>query len=156
MLDSQLFFFHGNKREVKVFPPFLREITELTKTRKYATHAVVVFNWLGINPTAFFVTAERCRKREIFVSHQTFWRKQIAMQRSPVLFVKTALPHYAVLLYTLQASLELLKVIAEQPADCLKNCFLNLALPMMVLSQPGPPPKTKIRWVECRLCLPPL
>ncbi|XP_066918728.1 ubiquitin-like modifier-activating enzyme 6 [Clytia hemisphaerica] len=43
------------------------------------------------------------------------------------------------------ASLELLKIIAGSPLENLKNCFLNLALPMMVLSEPGAPPKTKIK-----------
>jgi len=43
------------------------------------------------------------------------------------------------------ATIELLKVINKHPVEELKNCFLNLALPMIVLSEPGPLPKTKIR-----------
>ncbi|XP_057309540.1 ubiquitin-like modifier-activating enzyme 6 isoform X2 [Hydractinia symbiolongicarpus] len=42
------------------------------------------------------------------------------------------------------ASIELLKVVDQQPLENLKNCFLNLALPMMVLSEPGAAPKTRI------------
>lgn len=43
------------------------------------------------------------------------------------------------------ASLELIKVLVKTPLEKLKNCFLNLALPMMILSEPGPPPKTTIK-----------
>jgi len=43
------------------------------------------------------------------------------------------------------ATIELLKVINNHPVEEYKNCFLNLALPMMVCTEPGPLPKTKIR-----------
>jgi len=42
------------------------------------------------------------------------------------------------------ATIELLKVLSNHPIDNLKNCFLNLALPVMILSEPGQPPKTKV------------
>ncbi|XP_047140084.1 ubiquitin-like modifier-activating enzyme 6 isoform X2 [Hydra vulgaris] len=42
------------------------------------------------------------------------------------------------------ATLELLKVVAGCSRESLKNCFLNLAIPLMVLSEPAPAPKIKI------------
>lgn len=43
-------------------------------------------------------------------------------------------------------SIELLKVLYEkQPIEVFKNCFLNLALPVLLLSEPGPVEKTVIK-----------
>ncbi|KAL5005528.1 hypothetical protein ScPMuIL_018984 [Solemya velum] len=42
-------------------------------------------------------------------------------------------------------TVELLKVVERMPTRYYKNCFLNLALPIMLLSEPGPPEKTEIR-----------
>ncbi|XP_041365685.1 ubiquitin-like modifier-activating enzyme 6 isoform X1 [Gigantopelta aegis] len=42
-------------------------------------------------------------------------------------------------------SLEIIKVIDHLPIEKYKNCFLNLALPLILLSEPGPAEKTVIR-----------
>lgn len=41
-------------------------------------------------------------------------------------------------------SIELIKVVLQQPVDCLKNAFLNLALPSLLFSEPAPPIRTRI------------
>ena len=41
-------------------------------------------------------------------------------------------------------AIELLKVVNKAPLEHYKNCFLNLALPLMVNSEPGPAPVTKL------------
>ncbi|CAE1293129.1 UBE1L2 [Acanthosepion pharaonis] len=41
-------------------------------------------------------------------------------------------------------AVELLKVVSGFPLDKYRNCFLNLALPMILLSEPGPAETTKI------------
>lgn len=42
-------------------------------------------------------------------------------------------------------TIELVKVIKALPLDKYRNCFINLALPVLVLSEPGPAEKTVIR-----------
>lgn len=42
-------------------------------------------------------------------------------------------------------TIELIKVVMKSPADDFKNCFMNLALPYVIFSQPGPPEVTVIR-----------
>ncbi|KAH3830157.1 hypothetical protein DPMN_103395 [Dreissena polymorpha] len=42
-------------------------------------------------------------------------------------------------------SIELVKVVLGLPIDKYRNCFLNLALPMFLLSEPGPATKTVIK-----------
>ncbi|CAL1537293.1 unnamed protein product [Lymnaea stagnalis] len=42
-------------------------------------------------------------------------------------------------------ALEMIKVLHRLPLEKLKNCFLNLALPMILLSEPGPVAKTVLR-----------
>ncbi|RUS91761.1 hypothetical protein EGW08_000469 [Elysia chlorotica] len=42
-------------------------------------------------------------------------------------------------------TIEMIKVLARAPMEHLKNCFLNLALPLMLLSEPGPVQKTVLR-----------
>ncbi|KAK3097072.1 hypothetical protein FSP39_006114 [Pinctada imbricata] len=42
-------------------------------------------------------------------------------------------------------SVEILKVLERLPIEVYKNCFMNLALPVMVLSEPGPCEKTVIK-----------
>ena len=41
-------------------------------------------------------------------------------------------------------TVELLKIVKKSPLEHYKNCFLNLALPVMVFSEPGPVERTKI------------
>ena len=43
------------------------------------------------------------------------------------------------------AAIELVKMAAQQPLENLKNCFLNLAVPLVVLAEPASAPKTQIR-----------
>ena len=47
-------------------------------------------------------------------------------------------------LFHTQVSIELIKVLMEQPIECYKNAFLNLALPSVVFSEPAPPIRTVI------------
>ncbi|CAG5125849.1 unnamed protein product [Candidula unifasciata] len=42
-------------------------------------------------------------------------------------------------------TIELIKVLHKAPLEQLKNCFLNLALPVILLSEPGPVTKTVLR-----------
>ncbi|KAJ7376607.1 Ubiquitin-like modifier-activating enzyme 6 [Desmophyllum pertusum] len=42
-------------------------------------------------------------------------------------------------------TIELVKVVMKSPADDFKNCFMNLALPYVIFSEPGPPEVTVIR-----------
>ncbi|XP_073242373.1 ubiquitin-like modifier-activating enzyme 6 [Porites lutea] len=42
-------------------------------------------------------------------------------------------------------TIELIKVVMKSPAEDYKNCFMNLALPYVIFSQPGPPEVTVIR-----------
>ncbi|PFX22554.1 Ubiquitin-like modifier-activating enzyme 6 [Stylophora pistillata] len=42
-------------------------------------------------------------------------------------------------------TIELVKVVMKSPAEEFKNCFMNLALPYVIFSQPGPPEVTVIR-----------
>ena len=42
-------------------------------------------------------------------------------------------------------TIEMIKVLGKAPLHQLKNCFLNLALPMVLLSEPGPVQKTVLR-----------
>ncbi|BFY97150.1 hypothetical protein BsWGS_00190 [Bradybaena similaris] len=42
-------------------------------------------------------------------------------------------------------TIELIKVLHKAPLEQLKNCFLNLALPVILLSEPGPVAKTVLR-----------
>ncbi|XP_078589545.1 ubiquitin-like modifier-activating enzyme 6 [Branchiostoma floridae x Branchiostoma japonicum] len=42
-------------------------------------------------------------------------------------------------------SIELVKVVLGSPLEHYRNCFLNLALPVMVFSEPAPPEKSVIR-----------
>lgn len=42
-------------------------------------------------------------------------------------------------------TIELVKVVMKSPAEDFKNCFMNLALPYVIFSQPGPPEVTVIR-----------
>lgn len=42
-------------------------------------------------------------------------------------------------------TIELLKVLQKAPLEKLRNCFLNLALPVIVLSEPGPVVKNVLR-----------
>lgn len=41
-------------------------------------------------------------------------------------------------------SIELVKVVMQLPRESLKNCFLSLALPCVVFSEPAPPLRTVI------------
>ena len=41
-------------------------------------------------------------------------------------------------------SIELVKVVQQRPVECLKNAFLNLALPSLVFSEPAPPVRTRL------------
>ncbi|KAH9520216.1 Ubiquitin-like modifier-activating enzyme 6 [Bulinus truncatus] len=42
-------------------------------------------------------------------------------------------------------TIEMIKVLHHMPLEKLKNCFLNLALPVILLSEPGPVTKTVLR-----------
>lgn len=42
-------------------------------------------------------------------------------------------------------TIELIKVVQKLPIEKYRNCFLNLALPVMLLSEPGPAERTVIR-----------
>uniref|UniRef100_A0A0B7B891 E1 ubiquitin-activating enzyme n=2 Tax=Arion vulgaris TaxID=1028688 RepID=A0A0B7B891_9EUPU len=42
-------------------------------------------------------------------------------------------------------TIELIKVLYKAPLEKLRNCFLNLALPVILLSEPGPVAKTLLR-----------
>lgn len=42
-------------------------------------------------------------------------------------------------------TLELLKLVAECPVEALRNAFLNLALPQMTASEPGPAEAVELR-----------
>ncbi|WAR00961.1 UBA6-like protein [Mya arenaria] len=42
-------------------------------------------------------------------------------------------------------TVELVKVVCQLPRDRYRNCFLNLALPLLLLSEPGPAETTTIR-----------
>lgn len=42
-------------------------------------------------------------------------------------------------------TLELIKVLCKLPFQKLRNCFLNLALPTLLMSEPGPAAKTVLR-----------
>lgn len=44
-----------------------------------------------------------------------------------------------------QVTVELIKVMDSLPLDVYKNTFLNLALPIVLLSEPGPVEKTVIK-----------
>lgn len=44
-----------------------------------------------------------------------------------------------------QVAIELVKVVMKSPAEDFKNCFMNLALPYVIFSEPGPPEVTVIR-----------
>jgi len=44
-----------------------------------------------------------------------------------------------------QVAIELVKVVMKSPAEHFKNCFMNLALPYVIFSEPGPPEVTVIR-----------
>ena len=45
--------------------------------------------------------------------------------------------------------MEILKVLdRKQPIEVYKNCFLNLALPVLLLSEPGAVEKTVIKFVK--------
>ena len=44
-----------------------------------------------------------------------------------------------------QVAIELVKVVKKSPAEDFKNCFMNLALPYVIFSEPGPPEVTVIR-----------
>lgn len=52
-----------------------------------------------------------------------------------------------ILLIRFQVTIELVKVVMKSPAEDFKNCFMNLALPYVIFSQPGPPEVTVIRCV---------
>ena len=41
-----------------------------------------------------------------------------------------------------QATIELIKVVMATPLDAYKNTFMNLALPVLLFSEPAPPQKT--------------
>lgn len=41
-------------------------------------------------------------------------------------------------------TIEMCKILLNKHEDKLKNSFINLGVPMLVLSNPGPPKKTKI------------
>lgn len=47
-----------------------------------------------------------------------------------------------------EVAVELIKVVKRCALDKYRNAFLNLALPMFVLSEPGPPKTTKLRSVD--------
>ena len=47
--------------------------------------------------------------------------------------------------YLLQVTIELIKLLDKLPLEVYKNAFLNLALPVIVLSEPGPVEKTVIK-----------
>lgn len=47
--------------------------------------------------------------------------------------------------YLLQVALELIKVVGGYPADAYKNCFLNLAIPIMVFTETAEVRRTEIR-----------
>jgi hypothetical protein len=44
-------------------------------------------------------------------------------------------------------TIELIKVLQKRPLDAYKNAFLNLALPLLLLSEPGPCSRTTLRYV---------
>ena len=44
-----------------------------------------------------------------------------------------------------QVTIELVKVVMKSPAEDFKNCFMNLGLPYLIFSEPGPPEVTVIR-----------
>ena len=41
-----------------------------------------------------------------------------------------------------QATIELIKIVMAMPLDAYKNTFMNLALPVVLFSEPAPPQKT--------------
>lgn len=47
--------------------------------------------------------------------------------------------------YLLQVALELIKIVGGYPADAYKNCFLNLAIPIMVFTETAEVRRTEIR-----------
>jgi ubiquitin-activating enzyme E1-like protein 2 len=49
--------------------------------------------------------------------------------------------------FFVQVTIELIKIIKGSPFDDYRNCFLNLALPVFVFSQPAPATRTVIRYV---------
>lgn len=65
---------------------------------------------------------------------------------------KESIYHSAMVSYTdlsvlplYQVAIELVKVVMKSPAEDFKNCFMNLALPYVIFSEPGPPEVTVIR-----------
>lgn len=42
-------------------------------------------------------------------------------------------------------AIELVKIVIKSPTEAYKNCFLNLALPYVIFSEPGPPEVTVIK-----------
>lgn len=49
------------------------------------------------------------------------------------------------LFYLSQVAIELVKIVMKSSAEDYKNCFMNLALPYVIFSEPGPPEVTVIR-----------
>ena len=66
--------------------------------------------------------------------------KQIAGRIVPAIATTTAMVSGL-------ATIELIKVMQKRPLEVLRNTFLNLALPMLVLSEPGPCVHSKLRYV---------
>ena len=67
---------------------------------------------------------------------------------SKILFILVTismLSSYRIYLFLLQVTIELIKLLDKLPLEVYKNAFLNLALPVIVLSEPGPVEKTVIK-----------
>ena len=63
---------------------------------------------------------------------------------SPPVFVSAGIVQVHRCLF-LQVTIELIKVVLKAPLEHYKNCFLNLAIPDMIFSEPGPAVKTTLR-----------
>lgn len=50
-----------------------------------------------------------------------------------------------VLFWCTQVALELIKVVGGYEFESFKNCFFNLAIPVVVLTEPAPVKRTLIR-----------
>lgn len=61
-------------------------------------------------------------------------------------YVNNMLLYFCHLFWQTQVALELIKVVGGYGFDMFKNCFFNLAIPVVVLTEPAPVKRTLIRY----------